>query len=137
TLNLNMLDNQREVQQAAVNSVVKALSAYPGVLNVRNNLDSERTEVEIELKPHAESLGISLGDVASQIRQGFYGDEIQRIPRAKEDVRVMLRYSAEERRTLDTLDHIRIRTADGRELPIAAVADVKLVPGASTIRRVD
>lgn len=137
TLNMNMLDNSREAQQAAVNDVTKALGAYDGVINVRSNLDSERTEAEIELKPYAETLGITLGDVARQVRQGFYGDEIQRIPRAKEDVRVMLRYLAEERQTLDTLDHIRIRASDGREIPIAEVANVKLVPGPSTIRRVD
>lgn len=137
SLNMNMLDNSREVQQAAVKDVSQILAAYPGVFNVRNDLDSERTEVEVKLKPYAETLGITVGDVARQVRQGFYGEEIQRIPRTKEDVRVMLRYLAEERQTLDTLNHIRIRTADGREVPIDAVAEIKLVPGPSTIRRVD
>ncbi|HEY7885214.1 MAG TPA: efflux RND transporter permease subunit, partial [Cellvibrionaceae bacterium] len=137
TLNMSMLDNRREVQQGVLDTIGETLGAYPGVFNVRNNLDTERTEVEVNLKPYAQSLGITLADVASQVRQGFYGVEIQRIPRAKEDVRVMLRYSADERQTLDTLDDIRIRTADGREIPIAAVADVNLVPGTSTIRRVD
>ena len=137
TLNMSMLENRRDIQQSAVDEVSAALAAYPGVFNVRNNLDTERTEVEVELKPYAQALGISLSDVATQVRHGFYGVEIQRIPRAKEDVRVMLRYSADERSTLDTLDRIRIRTPDGREVPIAAVADLKLVPGTSTIRRVD
>ena len=137
TLNLNLLHNRRDVQQAAVDDVVAALASYPGVFNVRSNLDSERTEVEVELKPYAQTLGITMGEVAKQVRQGFYGEEIQRIPRAKEDVRVMLRYTADERHTLDTLDRMRIRTADGREVPISAVAEVKLVSGASTIRRVD
>ena len=100
TLNLNLLENRRDIQQAAVDSVSQALAAFPGVLNVRSNLASERTEVEIELKPYAETMGITLGEVAKQVRQGFYGEEIQRIPRAKEDVRVMLRYLADERQTL-------------------------------------
>lgn len=137
TLNLNLLDNRTSGQQVAVSDISKVLGAYPGVVNVRSNLESERTEVELELKPYAETLGITLSDIAKQVRQGFYGDEIQRIPRAKEDVRVMLRYLAKERSTLDTLDQIRIRTADGREVPIDAVAVVKLVPGPSTIRRSD
>ncbi|UTF60485.1 efflux RND transporter permease subunit [Gilvimarinus sp. DA14] len=137
TLNMSMLENRRDIQQSAIADVSSALSRYPGVFNVRNNLDTERTEVEVALKPYAEALGITLGDVANQVRQGFYGVEIQRIPRSKEDVRVMLRYAAEQRRTLDTLDQIRIRTDDGRELPISAVADITLVPGTSTIRRVD
>lgn len=137
TLNLNLLENHRSVQQAAVDEITSVLATYPGVYNVRSNLDSERTEVELELKPFAQALGLSLNDVARQVRQGFYGEEIQRIPRAKEDVKVMLRYQAEERETLDTFDRIRIRTSDGREVPISAVADVKLVPGPSTIRRAD
>lgn len=136
-LNLTMLHNQREIQQSAVDDVLQALSSYSGVVNARSDLDSERTEVEIELKAHAQTLGVTLADVAGQVRQGFYGEEIQRIPRAKEDVKVMLRYAAQERETLDTLDTMRILTADGRELPISAVADIKLVPGPSTIRRVD
>ncbi len=137
TLNLNLLDNRSDLQQRAVNDVTQALAAYPGVFNVRSNLDSERTEVEVVLRPNAQSLGITQGDVARQVRQGFYGEEIQRIPRAKEDVRVMLRYPADERHTLDSLDEMRIRTADGRELPLSTVAEVKLVPGSSTIRRID
>ena len=137
TLNMNMLENRSSIQQQAVADVLATLASYPGVFNVRSDLDSERTEVEVDLKPYAETLGITLGDVAKQVRQGFYGEEIQRIPRAKEDVRVMLRYPADERRTLDTLDDMRIRTQDGREIPINAVADVQLVPGSSTIRRVD
>lgn len=137
TLNMSMLNNHRDAQQAAINTISQALAAYPGVYNVRNNFDTERTEVEVNLKPYAQALGITLGDIANQVRQGFYGVEIQRIPRTKEDVRVMLRYSADERSTLDTLDYIRIRTNDGRELPISAVAEINLVPGTSTIRRVD
>jgi len=137
TLNLSMLENRREVQEAAVKAVSQSLAAYPGVFNVRSNRDAGRSEVEVALKPHAQTLGITLGEVARQVRQGFYGDEIQRIPRAKEDVRVMLRYSADERTSLDTLDSMRIRTGDGRELPISAVAEVKLVPGSSRIQRVD
>lgn len=137
TLNMSIIDNRRSAQQAAVDDVKAALAAYPGVYNVRSNLESARTEVELQLKPYAETLGVTLAEVAQQVRQGFYGEEIQRIPRAKEDVRVMLRYASAERSTLDTLDHIRIRTRDGRELPIDVVADVKLVPGISTIRRID
>lgn len=137
TLNMSMLVNRRDLQEVAIDKVSTALEAYPGVYNVRNNLDTERTEIEVELKSYAQSLGITLSDIANQVRQGFYGVEIQRIPRAKEDVRVMLRYTAPERQTLDTLDRIRIRTPDGRELPIAAVADINLVPGTSTIRRID
>ncbi len=136
-LNLNMAANDRDTQQRAVNDISAVLAAYPGVSNVRSDLASERVEVELDSKPYAETLGISLRDIARQVRQGFYGEEVQRIPRAKEDARVMLRYPEEERSTLDTLREMRVRTQDGTEIPLEAVADIHLVPGFTTIRRVD
>ncbi|TVZ39335.1 multidrug efflux pump subunit AcrB [Alteromonadaceae bacterium 2753L.S.0a.02] len=137
TLNLNMHDNSRDIQKVAVKDVVNTLASYPGVRNVRSNLDSERNEIEIELKPFAETLGVSISEIAQQIRYGFYGVEVQRIPRAKEDVKVMLRYTAQERASLNTLETLRVRTSDGREIPISELANIKRVPGPSVIRRVD
>ncbi|MDZ7923116.1 MAG: efflux RND transporter permease subunit [Marinagarivorans sp.] len=136
-LNLSILNNKTDIQKAAVDDVTKVLAAYPGVINLRNNLEGERTEIELALKPNAHHLGLRLSDIAKQVRQSFYGEEIQRIPRGKEDVKVMLRYPAAARQTLDTLDNLRVRTQDGREIPLHTVADVKLVGGASTIRRAD
>ncbi len=136
-LNLNLRANERDAQQSAVDSIVTVLAAYPGVENVRSDLENSRTEVEMNAKAHSEILGISQLDIAKQVRQGFYGEEVQRIPRAKEDARVMLRYTSEERSSLDTLDKMRVRTSDGTQIPLGAVADIQLVPGFTTIHRVD
>lgn len=136
-LNLTMDSPYLRDQMKAVQEVVKTLGAYDGVENVRSNLDSGRTEIEIRAKEYAQILGITDRDIATQIRQAFYGEEIQRIPRAKEDVRVMLRLPSEQRRSLDTLDDMRIRINGGVEIPLEAVADISLVPSASTIRRTD
>ncbi|MBR9909664.1 MAG: efflux RND transporter permease subunit [Gammaproteobacteria bacterium] len=136
-LNLRLSSNSPLVQQEAVEEIRKVLGAYEGVVNARSDLDTGRLEVELHLKPYAQTLGISMADVASQVRQAFYGEEVQRIPRSKEDVKVMLRYSEAERRSMDTLDDMRVRTPDMDEIPLAAVANIDLVPGASTIRRTD
>lgn len=136
-LNMHIASNLAADQNRAVADVQKVLRAYPGIENVRSNLDTGRLEIELELKPYAELLGISMADVATQVRQSFYGEEIQRIPRSKEDVKVMLRYTGEERSTLNTLDNIRIRTPMGNEIPLETVAKIELVPGTSTIRRTD
>jgi multidrug efflux pump subunit AcrB len=123
--------------QRATDAVIKELSRYPGVYDVRNSLTAERTEIELDLKPHAETLGLSLQDIARQIRQGFYGEEVQRIPRGREDVKVMVRYSQAERTQIEHLSDMRIRTSDGREIPLEAVADIAFVPGYTKIERVD
>lgn len=124
-------------QQRAVQAVQDALMQYPGVIDVKSNLTSERDEIELTLKNHAEVLGLSLTDIARQVRQGFYGEEVQRIPRAKEDVRVMVRYPESDRRNLDHLDDIRIRTQSGGEVPLSEVADINFIPSPGNIRRTD
>ncbi len=137
SLRLTLGIDDRELMQKAVNDIKQVLAQYPGVYDLRDSLMEARTEIELDLKPHAETLGLSLGDIAHQLRQGFYGAEAQRIPRGKEDVKVMVRYPQEERYNVDQLSAMRIRTADGREIPLDAVADIRFVPGFTEIERID
>ncbi|MBB6520524.1 efflux RND transporter permease subunit [Pseudoteredinibacter isoporae] len=127
--------------EAVLNDVAKkleeALLSYSGVHDVRNTIESARSDIQLSLKPYAETLGLSLSDVARQVRQGFYGAEAQRIPKGNEDVRVMVRYPKEERNNVDHLSDVRIRTMDQREIPLDAVANVDYVPGYSHIKRED
>lgn len=113
------------------------LRTLPGVFDVRNNLQSATPELQIELKPGAERFGLTLADVSRQVRQAFYGEEVQRLPRDGQDVRVMVRYPREARESLSTIESMRIRTADGREVPLTAVADAKFAPSFKRIDRRD
>ena len=135
--NLSILANDLVSQRTAVDNVTQALASYPGVFNVRSSLDTARTEVELSAKAYANTLGISQRDIAAQVRQGFYGEEVQRIPRAREDVKVMLRYPVAERSSLDQLGDMRIRSKDGVEIPLTNVAEIDMVPAFTSIQRID
>jgi multidrug efflux pump subunit AcrB len=113
------------------------LRSLPGIYDVRNSLQSETPELRIALKPGAERFGLTLGEVTRQVRQAFYGEEAQRLPREGEDVRVMVRYPESARQSLVTLDTMRVRTADGREVPLTAVADAEFAPSYKRIDRRD
>ncbi len=113
------------------------LQAYPGVYNVNDTLQAPRDEIELGLKPAAEHLSITLADLARQVREAFYGAEAQRIPRSKEDVRVMVRYPEQERLSVDNLSEMRVRTPAGDEVPFDTVAEVRYRPGYLTIDRLD
>ncbi|MDQ2076819.1 efflux RND transporter permease subunit [Marinimicrobium sp. ABcell2] len=136
-LNLSIADNDPNAQRAIAERVSQALREYPETSNVRNSMEAERPEIELTLRPGAEMLGISLDQVARQVRQAYYGEEAQRIPRGVEDVRVLVRYSQQERDDLFHLDQMRVRTADGAQVPLLSVADVNFVPGYSSIERLD
>ncbi len=75
--------------------------------------------------------------LARQVRQAFYGEEVQRIQRGRDDVRVMVRYTESERRSLGALDQMRVRTPSGSEVPFSTVANAQFGQGFSTIKRTD
>jgi multidrug efflux pump subunit AcrB len=93
--------------------------------------------MKLSLLPSAEPLGITLEDLSRQVRQAFYGAEAQRIQRGRDDIRVMVRYPRDQRRSLSDLDNLRIRAPDGGEVPFYAVARVERGRGYATIQRAD
>lgn len=114
-----------------------ALANYAGVFDITDTYRGGKQEVQLKIKPAAEAYGVTLADLARQVRQAFYGEEAQRIQRGRDDVRVMVRYPEEERRSMGDLENMRIRTRDGGEVPFAAVAEAEMGQGFSSIRRVD
>jgi len=113
------------------------LSKYPALFDINDSLDSGRNEIQLRLKPEARQLGVTVNDLASQVRQSFYGDEVQRIQRGRNEVKVMLRLPRDERRNLATLETMRVRTAAGLEIPFSSVAEATVVKSFTSIKRVD
>lgn len=123
--------------ESLADDVRASLERYPGVFDISDSFDAPLEELVLSLKPAAENLGITLADVARQIRQAFYGEEVQRIPRDGEDIRVMVRYPESERRAIANINSMYIRTADGREVPFSTVAAYRVETGYQSIERVD
>jgi multidrug efflux pump subunit AcrB len=113
------------------------IAQYPGVFDVADSFRAGKQELRFDVLPSAEALGFSLADVARQVRQAFWGEEVQRVQRGRDELRVVVRYPAEQRRSLGDLDALRIRTADGVAVPFASVARAELTAGYSAIQRVD
>ncbi|MDE0362919.1 MAG: efflux RND transporter permease subunit [Rhodospirillaceae bacterium] len=113
------------------------LARFDGVQDIADSFRSGKQEAKLSLLPEGRQLGLTLNDLARQARQAFHGEEVQRVQRGVEDIRVMVRYPEAERRSLGDLEDMRIRAQDGTEIPFAAVADIELGRGYSTITRVD
>jgi multidrug efflux pump subunit AcrB len=91
--------------------------------------------MQLKLKPAARSLGLTLEDLARQVRHAFYGAEALRLQRGKDEVKVMIRYPENERRSLGYVEDMRIRTPEGAEVPFRQVAQVDIRQGYATIER--
>ncbi|MCB1644369.1 MAG: efflux RND transporter permease subunit, partial [Pseudomonadales bacterium] len=129
----------RDVEQLrkAAAELREELARYPGVIDLADSFRAGKQEVKLNILPEAKPLGLTLNDLARQVRQAFYGEEAQRIQRGTDDVRVMVRYPEDERRSVGNLEDMRIRTRDGAEVPFLSVADTQYGKGYSSISRED
>ncbi|BED89492.1 acriflavin resistance protein [Pseudoalteromonas sp. MM1] len=126
--------NADELKEVAGKLKAK-LQSMEGVGDVNDSLQSATDEVQLDLKPLAYSMGLTLADVASQVSFSYYGLEAQRILREGEEIKVMIRYPESERNSISNIQNARIITPTGAEVPLSEVAEVKLVDGVNRIRR--
>lgn len=136
-INIQLSGNNLTDLRTVAEQAKAYLATREGVYDIADSMSTGKQELRILLKPEAHALGISESDVVRQVREAFYGYEVQRIQRGRDDVRVMVRYPADERTAVANLEDFRIVTEGGRSVPVAQVVD--LIPGTSptTIHRND
>jgi multidrug efflux pump subunit AcrB len=113
------------------------IAEYPGVKDVADSFLPGKKELRLSLTPEGRAAGLTLADLARQVRAGFYGQEVQRIQRGRDDIRVMVRYPEDERRSLGDIDEMRVRLPNGSEVPFTTVAEVEEGRGYAVINRTD
>ena len=118
-------------------SVVDGLRGVGGVYDIRSDHTPGIPEIQLELRPEARTLGLTLEELAGQTRAAFFGAEAVRVQRGREEVRVYVRLPADERNSITDVEGYLLRTPSGAEVPVTSVASLN--PGVSppAIRRRD
>ncbi len=126
-------------QLIAVDEVVdrlkQALAGYQGVYNIRDSRHQRQPEIQISLQPGASQLGVTLEDVATQVRESFHGIVVQSLQQGDSSVDVVVLSPWQQRRHLADLEALTIVTAGGERLPLTAVARLQEAQGAIRIER--
>ena len=126
-----------DVLNSASARIKSALAQYPGVIDISDTFEGGKQEIQLNIKPAASQLGVSLSDIASQVRIAYLGSEVQSIQRNRDEVKVYVRYPKEERASIDQLERLSIRTPAGNSVPLDSVASIDVGRGFAQIRRVD
>ncbi|MCY4046308.1 MAG: efflux RND transporter permease subunit [Cellvibrionales bacterium] len=132
------LSGNNTLQMQALTEKVKAkLNTYPAVFDVWDSLSEGKQELQIELKPQGQALGLSTKHIADQVRHAVFGLEVQRIQRGRDDVRVMLSLPETERQSISQMDALTIETPLGKTVPLSHVAWLHPSKSPTEIDRVD
>ncbi|MFP6874851.1 MAG: efflux RND transporter permease subunit [Verrucomicrobiales bacterium] len=136
-LELELRGKNSEKKNEIAQRIKELLGAYQGINGSWAQINRGQDELEFTLKSRAAELGLTQQSLARQVRQAFYGEEAQRIRRGTDEIRIMVRLPRKERRSLHTLDRMKIRTASGAEVPLSTVANVKPTKAPTFVERND
>ncbi|HET8707029.1 MAG TPA: efflux RND transporter permease subunit, partial [Pseudomonadales bacterium] len=137
-IDLQISGNDLKNMQYAADSLKKKLAEYSGVYGISDTLSQGKQQIQLHLKPLARDLGMSLDELALQVRAAFYGQEIQTIQRGEDEVKVIVRYPTKERNELWSLENMNVfLRSDYTSVPLSTVADIEFAESPSEIVRED
>jgi len=136
-IELRILPRDPEHSEPMVRELREALSRFPGVYNIDDNLEPGKRELRLALKAPARNLGLNERELAVQVQYGFTGREVQKLQRGREEVEVRVRYARQLRRDQTDLDHLRLRGEGGALVPLGWAASAERDRGLSKIERRD
>lgn len=113
------------------------LSKMDGVINIKDNMPPGKNEVYLEMRPEADIYGLSQNEVLSQVRQGFFGQEAQRVIIGTDEVKIWVRYPANDRSSLADLENMKVKSISGLAIPLKEICDFTLGRAPESLKRRD
>lgn len=136
-ISISLLSNDLEQLDKAKRLLKKQLAEYPSLSDITDSDIEGWREVRLELKPAAYAAGLTLGLIATQVRQGFFGQEVQRFQRGEDEIRVWVRYTDEDRSSLGKLENMYIVAPSGKSYQLSSIASYHIQRGRVVIAHLD
>jgi multidrug efflux pump subunit AcrB len=136
-ISIALIGDDIEQLRSATMAVKAEMQKMPEIKDVIDTDQEGLREVNIRLKDKAYLLGLQVQDVLRQVRQGFFGSEAQRLQRGDDEVKVWVRYQLEDRQSIESLEDMRIRLADGSAYPLRELAEIDIKRGIVAINHLE
>ncbi len=136
-INVQISESDENALEDARVRVMEGIAGINGAFDIESDQDAGLREIELRLKPDARTLGLTLEDLAGQVRAAFFGAEAVRVQRGRQDVRVYVRLPEEERNSIADVEQLRVRVPSGGFTSLASVAEARFTEAPATIRRED
>lgn len=138
-IDIQLTSKSFDDMKLAAEEIKVILGKYPDLFDISDSFEGGKPEIKIAIKPEAKIYNISQRQLANQARDAFFGGEAQRIQRGDDDVRVIVRYPENERKSIASLENMRIRpnNTEQIEIPFSSVAEAELGRSFSSIVRID
>jgi len=133
-VSIGLMSKNLEELNEAKEFMIARLNEMPQLKDVNENIALGKQEIRLDLKPKAYFLGLDEASIASQVRQGFYGAQAQRLQVGRDELRIWVRYPKSDRTTLGQMENMKIKTPQGI-YPLSELADYHMERGPVAINR--
>ncbi|MEZ4702638.1 MAG: efflux RND transporter permease subunit, partial [Rhodothermales bacterium] len=125
----------REIKTMLVDA--SETGVVPGLVDVNDNLNTGRPELQVDIdRERAAQYGLSTSLIATTIRSAINGAEAGKYRTGKDEYDIMVRLGEDDRSSLESLRNLTI-LHEGRQIPLVAVADMRIRGGLGTVTRLD
>ena len=136
-VSISLQSEESKELETAANWMKDQISGLPEVKSVLDNSGIGNRELHLELKSKAYLLGLNEMAISNQIRQGFFGQEVQRLIKGRDEIKIWLRYPFSDRNSIADIENTRIKTDLGQEFPLKELADYSIKRGKVKINHID
>jgi multidrug efflux pump subunit AcrB len=136
-VSIGLQGNDYSEIEIARDILLEELKSLPDLKDITDNVTMGKRELLLQLKPKAYFLGLTHADITNQIRQGFYGAEVQRLQKGNDEIRIWVRYPDEGRRSIGQIESMKIKTRDNKLYPLSELVDYTIERGIVKIQHYD
>ena len=136
-ISVSIMGSNIEELKGAKELLKNAYQQNPLLKDISDNDPAGIKEIELKLKENAYAMGFNFNDVINQVRSGFFGSQVQRFQRGRDEIRVWVRYDREERSSIQNLDQMRIVSSTGERVPLNEIASYTIERGEISINHLD
>jgi multidrug efflux pump subunit AcrB len=133
-LDVEFFGASAETLKAAAEDLKTAVSRFPEVSGVQDNLSYDKEELILDLTPQGKALGFTIDDLGQTLRARLNGIEAATYPYGPRSAEIRVELPEAEL-TADFLERMQIRTPAGGYVLLADIVSVQQRTGFSTIRR--
>jgi len=112
------------ILEQASGDLAASLSLFAKVKDVDDGFSPGKQQFDFKIRPAGLSLGLTAMNIARQVRSSFYGAEVLRQQRGRNEIKVMVRLPKAERISEYDLEELLIRTPKGGEIPLREAAEL-------------
>lgn len=136
-IDVQLSHGDRATLDRAAERLAEALRSYGGLSDIDNGVAVGKEQLSFQLTELGRAHGLTELELARQVRSAFYGAEAVRQQRGRDEVRVFVRRPLEERRSLEDIEGLIVRTPSGGEIPLHQAARVVRGRAYTAIERED